>query len=169
VPPSQLAPAGVAHRKVADEEEVANEPPPVTAADLLDPKPLSEEEQKEGGGVTAPKAGGLGENEEIAFEIRVLAPFRRALAAAMDTEWETAVERMSTAGEAVWEYEQAYAKRAPAVATELRGIRGWLALAVTQMRSRYSGKSFSDGHIQQLIEEAIGDLEKLSPRLGTGR
>ena len=165
--PTQSAPAGIAHRKVADEEELADQPPPVKAADLLDPKPLTDEEEKEGGGVVAPKAGELGANEEVAFEIRVLAPFRRALAAAEDTEWETAVERMTLAGEAMWEYEEAYGKRNPALATELRGIRGWMALAVTQMRSRYSGKAFSDGHIQKLIEEAIGDLEKLGPKLGS--
>lgn len=166
--PTQAAPAGVVHRKVADEEEL-EEASRVTAAELLDPKPLTEKEEKEGGGVVAPKAGELGASEEVAFEIRVLAPFRRALAAAMDTEWETAVERMSLAGDAMWEYEEAYAKRDPAIAAELRGIRGWLALAVTQMRQRYSGKAFSDGHIQQLIEESIDDLEKLGPRLGASK
>jgi hypothetical protein len=159
--PTGIAPAGIAHRKVVDEEEEPKLPP---VPDLLNPEPLKEGEQE--GAPKPPKAGELGENEAIAFEIRVLAPLRGALAAATDTEWETAYNRMQDLGTALLEYEWAYEKRNPSLAAELRGIRGWLALAANQIKARFGSASFSDAHIAELLNQSTTDLEGVSKRLG---
>ena len=155
VRPAQPAPAGTIHRKVADEEEKA--PQKEANLDFLGPMP---EETSVG-----PKAGELGNNESIAWEIRVMQPLRGALSAVSETEWETALERMQGMGEAIWEYEQAYAKRDPGLAAELRGIRGWLALAATQIKGRFSGNTFTDQHIESLLKESLPDLEQIGKRL----
>ncbi len=160
-PVSQVARAGVAHRKVADEEEPKTEKMP----DFLNPEPLSEDELKESGAPQAPKAGELGENESIAYEISVLAPLRSALVAIANQDWEIAMERLQAPGEAMLDYQLAYEKRDPGVSAEIRGIRGWMSLAASQIRARYSNVSFTDDHIRLLVEESLVDLEKMSGRL----
>lgn len=148
-------------RQVAGEEEKEAPMP-----DLLNPEPLTEEELKEGGGPQPQKAGEFGEAEGVAYEIRVLAPLRRALSAASQQEWETAVGLMQEPGAAMMDYEAAYKDRDPVLAAELFGARGWIGQAVNQMRARYTAVSFTDDQIVARLSEAVGDLEGLSKRFG---
>jgi hypothetical protein len=163
--PAQTAAVNVVHRKVADEEEV-EQPADEKIPDFLNPEPLTDEEIKAGGGPQPQNAGDFGASEGVAFEVRVVAPLRRALAAVSQTEWETAYQRMEELGGALWEYEQMLEKRNPALAAELRGIRGWMALAVNQIKGRFGGNSMSDAHIESLLEAATTDLESVGGRLG---
>lgn len=160
--PTAAAPAGVAHRKVPDDEE---KPADEKMPDFLNPQPITDDEVRADGGTVAPKAGELGENESIAFEIRVMQPMRSVQQLVDGTEWEQALNEINALGQAVWEYEQAYEKRNPSLVAELRGIRGWLALAANQIKGRFAGNSFTDQHISELIKESTFDLGNLGKRL----
>ena len=162
---SQPAAAVTAHRKLPDEEQLAEDADvagPAPIPDLLNPEPLGRDEETS----PATGAGQFGEHEAVAFEVRVLGPLRRALAAVEQQDWDVALERLAEPGLALLEYESAYEKRDPARAAEMRGIRGWIGQAVAHMRYREGARGASDQAIANLVSDGIADLETLAARLG---
>lgn len=161
-PTTQVAPAGVAHRKTADEEQ---EPEPEKMPDLLNPQPLSEEEQKAGGAPQPAKPGESGDAESVVYEITVMQPLRSALAAVEQQDWEGALDQLSAIGMKLMDYQSAYEKRDPFLHAQLMAARGWLSVVYQQLNRRMDRGVWSDDAIARNMRDAVGDFEGLESKL----
>lgn len=160
IQPSQVAPAGIAHRKV-DEEEPKTEKMP----DFLNPEPLSEAELKEGGAPQAPKPGESGEGESVAYEITVMQPLRAAMTAIDQQEWEVALDALQGVGMKLLDYQVAYEKRDPMMYTLLMSARGWLGMVYAQLNRRVGQGSWSDQEMIDHMRDSVGEFERIESKL----
>lgn len=158
--PDQIAPAGVAHRKV-DEEEIETEKMP----DFLNPEPLSEEELKEGGAPQPPKPGESGEAESVVYEITVMQPLRAAMAAVEQQEWEAALETLQGVGMQLLDYQAAYEKRDPMMYTLLMSARGWLGMVYAQLNRRMGQGSWTDDEMTARMRDSIAEFQGIESKL----
>lgn len=162
-PTTQIAPAGVAHRKTADEEE--QKPEPEKMPDLLNPQPLSEDEQKASGAPQPAKPGESGDAESVVYEITVMQPLRSALAAVEQQDWEGALDELGAIGMKLMDYQSAYEKRDPLLHAQLMAARGWLSVVYQQLNRRTDRGVWSDDAIARNMRDAVGDFQGLESKL----
>lgn len=161
--PGQAAPAGVAFRKAAEDEEPQADTdqaskPGQLAEQLLNP-------ESDGTGPEGPAPGTSGEAEAVAYEVGVMQPLRAVLAAAEQQDWETAMAQLKAVGQRLLDYQVAYEKRDPMLATRLMSARGWLSVAYQQLSRRLDMGVWTDEAITDHFRDDVGEFERIEALL----
>ena len=161
--PSHAAPGGVAYRIAEEDEE-----PQADAEQAPKPGRLAEQllnPESDGTGPEGPAPGTSGEAEAVAYEVGVMQPLRAVLAAAEQQDWEAAMAQLKAVGQRLLDYQVAYEKRDPMLATRLMSARGWLSVAYQQLSRRLDMGVWTDEAITDHFRDDVGEFERIEALL----